>query len=305
MHRPTQRLFSTVTLSSVQQSIAGRSRFYKYVDVVPVEPTSSSSSSSSSARPLYKITLDRRNLRTPAGNQLHLPSLPLAMAVAAEWDAQQVGHPKGIQPATMPMMTLASTAIDQILPDSTQVKKTCLSYLPTDTALFFTTDDDRILLKKQKQHFQPVTRWMKRALRVELETTQGLSGKLMHGPEAVRRVEWLVDHLDHFTLACLQSATMECKSVVLALAFLNRHLTLDQAKAASRLEEEFQVEIWGVVEGGHDMDRLNNAVNLSAVGTFMNLLWGQKELDDVLKDLQERDPPHDAPIRYLVSPFKS
>ena len=34
-----------------------------------------------------------------------------------------------------------------------------------------------------------------------------------------------------------------------------RELSLQQAKAASRLEEEFQVEIWGVVEGGHDMDR--------------------------------------------------
>ena len=98
---------------------------------------------------------------------------------------------------------------------------------------------------------------------------------------------------------CDQNATMECKSLVLALAYITRHLTLDQVdaiplsntsyqytlssthlikilyqlplstcplntpsqpvlstlpiqqvKAASRLEEEFQVEIWGVVEGG-------------------------------------------------------
>jgi ATP synthase mitochondrial F1 complex assembly factor 2 len=41
--------------------------------------------------------------------------------------------------------------------------------------------------------------------------------------------------------------------------------------AASRLEEEFQVEVWGVVEGGHDMDRLNNTVRLSSVGTFLSL----------------------------------
>ena len=47
--------------------------------------------------------------------------------------------------------------------------------------------------------------------------------------------------------------------------------------AASRLEEEFQVEIWGVVEGGHDMDRLNNAVRLSSVGTFMSLYRDHKQ----------------------------
>ncbi len=49
-------------------------------------------------------------------------------------------------------------------------------------------------------------------------------------------------------------------------------MTVDQVIAASRLEEEFQVEIWGVVEGGHDMDRLNNAVNLSAAGLFYGLI---------------------------------
>jgi len=48
---------------------------------------------------------------------------------------------------------------------------------------------------------------------------------------------------------------MECKSIVLALAYLSRHVTLEQLRAASRIEEEFQLEIWGVVEGGHDMDR--------------------------------------------------
>ena len=31
-------------------------------------------------------------------------------------------------------------------------------------------------------------------------------------------------------------------------------------------------QIWGVVEGGHDMDRLNNAVSLSAAGLFFGLI---------------------------------
>jgi hypothetical protein len=52
---------------------------------------------------------------------------------------------------------------------------------------------------------------------------------------------------------------------------LCRYVTLDQCIAASRLEEEFQVEIWGVVEGGHDMDRLNNAVALSSAGLLFGL----------------------------------
>jgi chaperone required for assembly of F1-ATPase len=63
----------------------------------------------------------------------------------------------------MPLMTLAATAIDQILPDAYMVKKTCLSYLPTDTALFLTAETDRILLRKQRQHFQPILRCVSHA----------------------------------------------------------------------------------------------------------------------------------------------
>lgn len=60
--------------------------------------------------------------------------------------------------------------------------------------------------------------------------------------------------------------------------FVCRYFTLEQAKIASRLEEEFQVEIWGVVEGGHDMDRLNNSVNLSAASFFFSLLHNSPEI---------------------------
>jgi chaperone required for assembly of F1-ATPase len=159
-HRVLARFDSSgprISLSNVHQTISGRQRFYKLVDVVPVLDTNGVPTSN------YKILLDGRSLRTPAGNNLHLPNIGLALSIAAEWDAQRAGNSKGIQPATMPLMTLAATAIDQILPDGYQVKKTCLSYLPTDTALFLTAETDRILLRKQRQHFQPILRCVNHA----------------------------------------------------------------------------------------------------------------------------------------------
>lgn len=56
-------------------------------------------------------------------------------------------------------------------------------------------------------------------------------------------------------------------------------------KTASRVEEEFQVEIWGVVEGGHDMDRLNNSVALASAGLFSSLLHGKDGILPLLKPL--------------------
>merc|ERR1712130_199484 len=50
--------------------------------------------------------------------------------------------------------------------------------------------------------------------------------------------------------------------------------------------EEFQAEIWGVVEGGHDMDRLNTTVGLSAVDAFMSLYWDESKVEEKMKLFQ-------------------
>lgn len=43
----------------------------------------------------------------------------------------------------------------------------------------------------------------------------------------------------------------------------------------SRVEEEFQIGRWGLVEGGHDLDRVNCAVNLSSASFLLWLLQNQ------------------------------
>jgi ATP synthase F1 complex assembly factor 2 len=69
---------------------------------------------------------------------------------------------------------------------------------------------------------------------------------------------------------------MECKSLIIALALLNKKIDYDTAFVISRLEEEFQCEIWGVVEGGHDLDRLHNKIRISSAVLFHDLLLSQK-----------------------------
>ena len=43
---------------------------------------------------------------------------------------------------------------------------------------------------------------------------------------------------------------------------------LDKAIEASRVEEEFQIANWGLVEGGHDYDRLNCSIQLRSAHLF-------------------------------------
>lgn len=254
----------------VHTSIAGRTRFYKNVGVTPTDNGT------------FLVSLDGRALKTPARKPLELPTFELAMCIAAEWDAQTDVR-KGLEPASMPLMTLVSTAIDQVQVDPHITINNCMGFLPTDAALFYTSEEDRILLSKQRQHLTPVVRWTQKVFGVELDTTSAIVARLRHSPESTSRIEGVLNKMDHFTLACLQCATMESKSLVLGLAFVCRYLSSDQIVATSRLEEEFQVEIWGVVEGGHDMDRLNNSVNLCSAGVLMQALLGPlspKELVD-------------------------
>eukprot|EP01036_Dinobryon_divergens_P028730 gene28730-37724_t len=140
----------------------------------------------------------------------------------------------------MPLMTLVSTAIDQIAPHPDITIDNCMKYLPTDSALFFTTDEDRLLLSQQRQNYTPVVKWFNKFFKVQLEVTNSIFKRIEHSPEATARVRSYLEKM---------------------------------VRRASRLEEEFQLEIWGVVEGGHDMDRLNNAVNLSSAGFLMQLLY--------------------------------
>jgi hypothetical protein len=61
-------------------------------------------------------------------------------------------------------------------------------------------------------------------------------------------------------------------------------VSLEQLIVASRLEEEFQVEIWGVVEGGHDMDRLNQSVALNSVALVLSTIYDPIYTNNVFPD---------------------
>jgi chaperone required for assembly of F1-ATPase len=150
-----------------------------------------------------------------------LPSYSLALAVAAEWDAQTDSR-KGIEPVTMPMMTLASTAIDQVAVDPQPIINNVMKYLHTDSALYFTNETDRILLSKQREHLTPAIDWLSKTLDVKVETTRDVATKLVHPPKTVDKIFKIIQNMDNFTLTCLQCATMECKSLVLGLNVIGR-----------------------------------------------------------------------------------
>lgn len=240
----------------------------------------------------YSVTLDGRAIRTPLGLPFSVPSPVLALAVAAEWDSQK----QYLQPAQMPIMTLCCTAIDQVASDPTPHQTDIIRYLRNDTSCYWVDPtEDRVLYRRQSQAWEKLHQTVASEL-LELPDDLGpahavgesdallLSRKsdgnqmsgLPHPPLLVEKAKKWVTSLDAWSLTALYSACAESKSFFIGAAMIfeaTQHakgeckaVTRDPkwAVQAARVEEEFNIEMWGLVEGGHDYDRLNSSIQMHA-----------------------------------------
>ena len=72
----------------------------------------------------------------------------------------------------------------------------------------------------------------------------------------------------------MRSIITEAKSCVVGLAFANEFWNgnAENVIETCRVEEEFQIEIWGCVEGKHDCDRLNCRIQVLSAALFLQSL---------------------------------
>lgn len=236
----------------------------------------------------HTITLDGRPLRTPLGLPLTLPSIPLALALASEWDAQK----EHLRPAQMPLMTLCCTAIDQVASDPQPHRMDVMRFLRNDTSCYWADPvEDRVLHRKQTTVWKGLHKSLSQdmlALSDDLGPAQAFGGEealfmsrksegntlsgLPHPPILVERAQKFVNGLDAWNLAALYSACSESKSFFIGAALIfeatqnivgkGSNRDAKWAVTAARLEEEFNIETWGLVEGGHDYDRLNASIQM-------------------------------------------
>lgn len=73
-------------------------------------------------------------------------------------------------------------------------------------------------------------------------------------------------------MSSLEQLSSACKSVCMAIAGTKGVLSLEQILEASRIEENHQIEEWGLVEGGHDIDIAETHVRVAAPLVFLDLL---------------------------------
>ena len=202
-------------------------RFYKTVEVA-ASPEG------------FRVHLDGRPVRTPAGKHLVIPVHgKLAEVVAVEWDAQV----EVIKPSTMPVTQLVTTALDRVDPERPAILDHLVAYGQTDLVCY-RAQSPAGLRQRQDEAWQPLLDWLRAETQVALVVTDGI----LAVDQPQESLTALRDHfaaLDVWHLTAAQAAAAAAGSAVLALALVRGRVNGQQVFDLSQVDDKWQVERWG------------------------------------------------------------
>ncbi|XP_011880728.1 PREDICTED: ATP synthase mitochondrial F1 complex assembly factor 2 isoform X2 [Vollenhovia emeryi] len=251
MYYFTRRKFAPVSL--VVRNMATAKRFYRRTNIL-------------SSGNKFEITLDQRKLKTPQGRVFEVNSKPLALAVAAEWDAQKETIDRG----SMHLTSLCNTVLDN---PHNHTKMNLVNHivncLEMDTILFYSSEVDE-LYQLQIEKWEPMVRWFCEHYNVDIARTQGIEAPTVSIETKAALTRHLLSH-NFNSIYGLVYAVDGLKSVILTLATAARVINIPEAVTLSRLEEEYQISHWGNVEWHHEYSKQDLQARLSAAMLFVYL----------------------------------
>ncbi|XVF60138.1 hypothetical protein PTKIN_Ptkin08bG0019900 [Pterospermum kingtungense] len=248
----------TMPMSFMTGSIVGK-RFYKQV-----------STRESDDGVGWTVMLDYRTLKTPSKRPLKLPTLALAKAIAAEWEYQQTD---GIRPFTMPLMKLACTALERVPLTRGKVIENLMKRFDQDLVFCRAPEDNTLtvgLHAKQVEKVDPLLAWVNSEFGFKPTVYSSFFGGKQEEC-LTNTVENLLKKTDDCELAAIDALAAAAHSLVIALGIFHGKLQIDEAIELIRLEEDLQVDKWGLVEGGHDVDIADLKVQVSSAAAFLGL----------------------------------
>ena len=187
----------------------------------------------------FTVTLDGRPLRSPDGAAFILPTKDLALAIAAEWRAQE----EEISFHAMPLAALAAAAIDRVKRQRCDMIDHALEFAGADL-LCYRAEAPPELVLHQQDHWQPLLDWLTDTYGARLVVTTGVV-HVDQPEQALQSLRAAVEALDDFELTALSSAATACGSLAIALALTAGRIDTGEAFEVSRLDETFQIERWG------------------------------------------------------------
>jgi chaperone required for assembly of F1-ATPase len=189
----------------------------------------------------FAVTLDDKPIRTRSGRTVVAPVRAIADAVAAEWDAQQ----ELIDPLTMPVTRFANSVVDAVVDRVDAVKEDIAKYFQSDL-LFYRAGHPDGLVAREAALWDPPLFWAAEALGAHFILAEGIVH--VRQPESAVAAARAALPNDPWSVAALHVITTLTGSALLALALLRGVLDADQVWAAAHVDEDWNIEKWGVDE---------------------------------------------------------
>jgi len=212
----------------------------------------------------FTVRLDGRAVKTPAKSALVVPTMAMAQAIAGEWDAQQ----GVVMPDTMPYTRAANSAIDKVATQFAEVADLIAAYGASDL-LCYRADGPEALIARQAAGWDPLLDWAATALDAPLNVTRGIVHIAQPEP-SLAVLTARVHATTPFQLAALHDLVAISGSLVLGLAVTMGRLTAEEAFALSRIDENWQAELWGVDDEAAALEAFKHEALLQA-GRFFGL----------------------------------
>lgn len=196
----------------------------------------------------FCVKLDGRAVKTPAKRPLVVPTLAMAQAIAAEWDAQE----GLVNPETMPVTRAANSALDKVAVQFDEVAGLLAAYGETDLLCYRATGPEA-LIARQAAGWDPILHWAAQELGAPLHVTAGVVPIDQPG-ESIARLTALVRGFTAFELAAVHDLIAISGSLLLGLAVARQQISVKQAWDLSRIDESWQNEQWGIDDDAAELE---------------------------------------------------
>lgn len=212
----------------------------------------------------FTVKLDARPVKTPAKTPLVVPTLAMAQAIAAEWDAQAAK----VRPETMPYTRAANSALDKVTPQFDEVAGLLAAYGASDL-LCYRAAHPEALTQRQADAWNPVLAWAAAALQAPLNTTTGIV-HIDQPADSLARLTAKVHAFTVFELAAVHDLIAISGSLILALAVTEGFKSPQAIWDLSRIDEVWQAEHWGADDEATESEAVRHEGLLQA-GRFFAL----------------------------------
>ena len=212
-------------------------RFWKSASVEPVDGG-------------FSVALDGRLMRTPGKVPFVVPTPDLAREIAIEWDAQT----DRIDPETMPFTRMANSAIDKVSHQPEEVVAHLAEYADSDL-LCYRADSPAELVARQSEVWDPYLEWADQTLGARLKPRTGIT-HVAQDLAAIERLRAHVSGLGVFQLTGFYDLVALSGSVILGFAAARRLRSVTDVWKASRVDEIWQIELWGADEEAERVEKI-------------------------------------------------